>query len=705
MRLDQWLFEQAYFDSREKAKREILAGRVRNDHSGEVLDKPGQKVPKSLRVRIETVERFVGRGGEKLSAFLKEAELDPSGRIVLDVGSSTGGFADCLLQNGAKKVICVDVGSHQLHEKIRENPAVEVFENQDIRSFSHPALSEVEWVTVDCSFISLRKIIPFLKENLPQAKWILLFKPQFEVGSGVAMPGGIVRLADRYRCLHEMLLFLDSIGLNPHMVRDSAVKGTKGNQESFLWVENGKSKATDLQMFRTYDIRGKAYTQLSPIRMKQVGKSLLKRVWAEFPKKKTLKLAVGRDTRPSSPELVAALLEGLSHPNVEVFYLGEISTPMLYLATKHYSLDAGFQVTASHNPKEDNGVKMMIAGQALFGEQIRGLGLEVLGSASDPVMGIDWSNFVSRQAEIETAYLKFVHSDIALKRKFRVAVDCGNGMTGGVAWRVLEKYCSDLEILFEEPDCSFPNHPADPTVAKNLKDLIQLMRKKTFDVGFAFDGDGDRIGVVTPKGRILWGDEILMILAEKLLQEKPQSVVIGEVKCSQKLFQMIRARGGQAIMYKTGHSLMKQKLKELSAPLAGEMSGHLFFGDRFFGFDDGLYAALRVLEVMDHLDLDLDEWIESFPEMITTPEIRMSCPEEEKETRIRKIQEYFSAQGKGDLNTIDGVRVSFPDASWLLARASNTEAVLVFRIEAPHQERLNELKQELETLIGEKLDV
>lgn len=701
MRLDQWLFEQAYFESREKARRAIVAGKVRQARSGELLDKPGQKVPKNLEVQIELGSPYVGRGAEKLAGFLNEAGISLEAKAILDVGASTGGFTDCALQRGARSALCVDVGSHQLHEKIRSDSRVEFYENQDIREFKHPSLSEVDWVFVDCSFISLRKIIPSLLNEVSQAQWILLFKPQFELGKEVAIPGGIVREGDRVRALHEMLLFLDSMGLNPRMLRPSQVKGTKGNQESFLWIDPQAASSKELQMFRTYDVRGRSPELLSPLRMKQIGKALLGRIVASAPKKKKWKVGVGRDNRPSSPFLAEALLEALRMDSrFEVEYLHEVSTPTLYFASKDRKWDAAFQVTASHNPKEDNGLKMLIGGQALFGAEIRGLGLEVLASPELPLEGLDWEDYPSLQADAERAYLKYFRDQFSLKKKFRIAVDCGNGMAGRVARSALEPYASHLEILYETADCRFPNHPADPTVAKNLKELQKLIQGGDFDVGFAFDGDGDRVGVLTRRGRILWGDEILMLLAEKVLKDQPGATVIGEVKCSQKLFQMIKARGGKAIMYKTGHSLMKQKLKELGAPLAGEMSGHLFFGDRFFGFDDGLYAALRVLEVMEELDLDLDDWIESFPSMQNTPEIRVACAEEEKLANMEKIKAYFRKKAEGELNEIDGVRVSFSDGSWILARPSNTEAVLVFRIEAPTEERLELLRAELETLMG-----
>ncbi|TVQ79879.1 MAG: TlyA family rRNA (cytidine-2'-O)-methyltransferase [Bradymonadales bacterium] len=701
MRLDQWLFEEGYFESREKARREILVGRVREKGSGEVLDKPGQRVKSGLQVQILAASRFVSRGGEKLAGFLDETGLQTEGYRCLDVGSSTGGFTDCLLQRGAQSVVAVDVGSHQLHEKLRKDPRVELFENQDVRHFSFESGASFDLSCVDCSFISLRKLLPSLIERLRSKTWIMLFKPQFEVGRGVRMPRGVVPERAAWKCLEEMLLFLDSLGFNSLVIRESQVRGTKGNQEVFIQASIEKQQGRDLlHIFRTYDIRGRAGTELTPQLMRGVGKVLVRRLLSRFPKEKKLRVGLGRDQRPSSPELARALQEGLQHPALELFWAGEVATPSLYFGSQHFSWHAAFQVTASHNPTEDNGLKMLINGQALFGDEIRGIGLEVLARAPELEAQPGELPLIDCHEELQASYLKFLHSDIQLDRKFRVAVDCGNGMGGVLARRALEPFCDKLEILFETVDCRFPNHPADPSVGANMQDLVALMKKDEFDVGFAFDGDADRVGVVTRQGRILWGDEILMLLAEKVLKEKPGSVVIGEVKCSQKLFQMIRDRGGQPVMYRAGHSLMKKRLKELEAPIAGEMSGHLFFGDRFFGFDDGIYAALRVLEVMAVLHLDLDEWINSFPEMTSTPEIRVHCPEDQKQAWVEKIKGLFEKDEGAELNLIDGVRVSFPDQSWVLARASNTEAAMVFRIEALTPDRLEELRARMEKSLG-----
>ncbi len=346
----------------------------------------------------------------------------------------------------------------------------------------------------------------------------------------------------------------------------------------------------------------------------------------------------------------------------------------------------------------------MIAKETLFGEEISKIGQEIsmlspLTEKGDP----RWSEDLRH--ELRLRYIQFLHSQFRFKKKLRIVVDCGNGMTGSIIREALRPYASDLDILYEEVDCRFPNHEADPTIPANLKDLKKAVLERQADVGFSYDGDGDRLGVITSKGRILWGDEILMLLSEWVLKQKPGATIIGEVKCSEKLFRMIESKGGVPLMYRTGHSLIKKKMKEVHAPLAGEMSGHLFFADRYFGFDDAIYATLRVLEVMDQLQLDLDSWIQSYPSSYVTPEIRVECLESEKRDLVLRVQRYFEAKPDVKLHLLDGVRVSFPDSSWALVRASNTQAVLVVRIEAASELRLKELKNEVSEALGRSIDV
>lgn len=717
MRLDQWLFETQKTDSREKARQEILAGHVRHAKSGVILDKPGWKVPKDLDVILTEKSRFVGRAGEKLDGFLNDLEKSDSyssivaGEVCLDVGSSTGGFSDCLLQRGARQVFAVDVGTHQLHEKLRDREDLQLFEQTDIRHFYANSIPlEPRLVTVDVSFISLRKILPHLLQEFPRARYVLLFKPQFELGRHERRKkGGVVYESDAEDCLKDFLQFLESLGLTVLDCEKSKLKGGRGNQEFFILAQQAErieEMGIHLKVFRTYDIRGNAEKDLSDDLFRRVGAALAKRIADEQKKSgaEVFRVGIGRDARESSPRLTAALIEGLkSEARIQIVSLGELSTPMVYFASHRYKLDAVFQVTASHNPKEDNGIKMMLGSNTLFGDEIQKLGeaaqdcdpsqLKIQSKWNDE----DWA------PRLRKDYLSFLHKQFQFGRKFRVAVDSANGMAGMIVRSALEPYCEALEIIHEEVDCQFPNHPADPTVPENMVPLQNLVRSGNFDLGLAYDGDGDRVGLVTPKGRIIWGDEILMLLSEKVLKELPGATIIGEVKCSQKLFSHIEKLGGQPVMYRTGHSLIKKQMKKLKAPIAGEMSGHMFFADRYFGFDDSIYASLRVLECLELLDGDLDSWIESFPESFTTPEMRVELEDQERENRIAAIQSHFEADPAVSLNLIDGVRATFLDGSWALVRSSNTQPVLVVRIEGSSEARLKEVKVLMSSLLGKEL--
>jgi phosphomannomutase/phosphoglucomutase len=349
-------------------------------------------------------------------------------------------------------------------------------------------------------------------------------------------------------------------------------------------------------------------------------------------------------------------------------------------------------------------MKMMLSKNTLFGEDITSIGVEAA-QLPEKELGSAPLQLPSLFKELREKYIRFLHDQFKFSKKYRIVMDTGNGMAGAVARDVFKPYASELEIIYEEVDCRFPNHEADPTVVANLKDLRAKVLEKRADIGFAFDGDGDRLGLITSSGRILWGDEIVMLLSELVLTERPGATIIGEVKCSEKLFRMIEARGGNPLMYKTGHSLIKKKMKEVNAPIAGEMSGHLFFADRYFGFDDAVYGALRVLEVVDKLNLHLDEWITRFPSSFVTPEIRVPCLETEKESLVKGVEKYFSTLSGAKLSKIDGIRVGFADSSWALVRASNTQAVLVVRIEATSEARLEELRKHVSQSLGREIHV
>ncbi len=695
-RIDEWLVEMGLFETIEQARQAMLAGRVREEGSGTILDQPGVKPKKNLKVVIEQPDRFVSRGGLKLDGFLDVAGINLQGMTVIDVGSSTGGFTDCCLQRGASKVIAVDVGTHQLHEKLRADSRVELWENQDIRGFDWTSLGQTPCLAViDVSFISLKLIIPELLKALPRVPLIMLFKPQFELNRDVPKARGVAPLNEAERGLEEMLLFLKGLGLNIRMVQQSAVKGSKGNQETFIWAEALPPK----HIFRTYDIRGHADRDLSDELFFALGFCYGKRLESRL--KGAGRVGVGRDSRVSSPRLFKSFSLGLKASGQKVVYLGEVPTPMTYFAHYQLDLDGVVQITASHNPAQDNGIKMMMLKDTLFGDEIVTFYDEIQTVKVEIPLN---TNPIDEDLSIELRekYLAFLKSSFSFKRSWNLALDCGNGMVGKIAREVFGAVSSSLNILFEQVDCRFPNHEADPTVERNLKDLQAEVARSRADVGFAFDGDGDRLGLITSRGRILWGDEIVMLLSELVLKRQPGATVIGEVKCSQKLFRLISDRGGQPVMYKTGHSLIKKRMKELKAPLAGEMSGHLFFADRFFGFDDATYAALRVLEVVDELGLDLDEWIESFPRTIVTPELRIECREEEKAGLVDRALRSLSKTRGVEVSTIDGIRAQFPDGSWALVRASNTQAVIVVRVESQTQSRVTEILEILQTSMGLK---
>lgn len=692
-RIDEWLVEAGLFETIELARQAMLAGRVREEASGTILDQPGVRPKKNLKVVVETPDRFVSRGGLKLNSFLDVAGIDLRGMTVVDVGSSTGGFTDCCLQRGASKVIAVDVGTHQMHEKLRADSRVELWENQDIRGFEWKRLGKTPSLAViDVSFISLKLIVPEIVKALPSVPLIMLFKPQFELDRDVPKARGVAPLHEAERGLEEMLLFLKGLGLNIRMVQQSAVKGSKGNQETFIWAEALPPK----HIFRTYDIRGHADRDLSDELFFALGFCYGRRLESRLEGTgRSGRVGVGRDSRVSSPRLFKNFALGLKASGQSVVYLGEVPTPMTYFAHYQLDLDGVVQITASHNPAQDNGIKMMMLKDTLFGDEI--------GTFFDEIQRVKVQipldgHFIDEDLSVQLRekYLAFLQSSFSFKRSWNLALDCGNGMVGKIARDVFGAVSSSLNILFEQVDCRFPNHEADPTVEKNLNDLKTEVARTKADIGFAFDGDGDRLGLITARGRILWGDEIVMLLSELVLKRQPGATVIGEVKCSQKLFKLISDRGGLPVMYKTGHSLIKKRMKELKAPLAGEMSGHLFFADRFFGFDDATYAALRVLEVLDELNLDLDEWIEGFPRTIVTPELRIECREEEKAELVERALTALSQTKGVEVTTIDGIRAQFPDGSWALVRASNTQAVIVVRVESQTQARVTEILEILQ---------
>jgi phosphomannomutase/phosphoglucomutase len=353
--------------------------------------------------------------------------------------------------------------------------------------------------------------------------------------------------------------------------------------------------------------------------------------------------------------------------------------------------DGGVMVTASHNPKEYNGFKICYGLDSVHGVEL--LVIHDLIEQSDFEIG---SGKIEKR-EIIPAYLDFVTENVKINRPFRVGVDAGNGTAGIVAAPLLKKFGCELVELYCEPDGTFPNHEADPTVAENMADLIEQVKEKKLDVGIGFDGDGDRIGIIDENGNIVYGDKLLTIFAREILSRKPKATFISEVKCSQVMYDEIEKHGGRAIMWKTGHSRIKQKMKEENAELAGEMSGHIFFADRFFGYDDAIYAACRLLEIMSETGNTVSGLIADLPETYNTPEIRVESPDDVKFEVVEEVAEQF--QGKYKVIDIDGVRVIFEDGSWGLVRASNTQPALVLRFEAPTQKRLDEVRNLIESVL------
>jgi phosphomannomutase/phosphoglucomutase len=390
-------------------------------------------------------------------------------------------------------------------------------------------------------------------------------------------------------------------------------------------------------------------------------------------------MTLGRDCRLSSEEYARAIKEGLMATGISVTDVGLCATPMLYFAIRHYQSDGGVMVTGSHNPPEFNGFKICVGPDTIYGEDIQALRTIMEGGVYAAGHG------TSRTAEVTVAYGDFLYGNVKLHRGLRVIVDGGNGMGGHFIAPILKRLGCRVTCLYCDMDGRFPNHFPDPTVPANLDELIQCVLREKADVGIGLDGDGDRIGIVTDQGEILWGDELLLLFSRFVLKERPGATIIGEVKCSQRLYDDIEKHGGRSIMWKAGHSLIKGKMKEEKAVLAGEMSGHLFFADRYFGYDDALYAAVRLLEILSGTGQKLSELLADVPKSYTTPEIRIDCPDELKFTATQEVKRFFQK----DYKTIDtdGVRIIFTDG-WGLVRASNTQPVLVLRFEASTPETL-----------------
>ncbi|MFC1659376.1 phosphoglucomutase/phosphomannomutase PgmG [Pseudomonadota bacterium] len=441
-------------------------------------------------------------------------------------------------------------------------------------------------------------------------------------------------------------------------------------------------------ILRAYDIRGIFGQTLAAKDAYFLGKSFVKFCSELNKKKKKLKIVIGYDGRKSSLKLSEALIKGLMESGVNVINMGLCPTPMLYFGVKYFESDAGIMITGSHNPPEYNGFKLLLKDRPIFGDDI-----QKIGQIAKEGEFLNASGNV-REENIKLEYIKRITKDFKPGRKLKVAWDCGNGVTG-VVMPMLANYLPTVDslLLYEHVDANFPNHHPDPTIEENLEDLKKAVIRNKCDVGFAFDGDGDRIGVVDSKGEVIWGDQLMMLYAEEILSKYPGATIISEVKASQHLFDRIEELGGNPIMFRTGHSYIKAKMKEVKALFAGEMSGHMFFADIYDGFDDGLYAAIRVLNIIGNKDKKLYEFRKSLPKSFATPELRIEVDDDKKFEIVEEIKHRLK-ELHTDLNDIDGVRVN-TEQGWFLIRASNTQPILIARCEADNKNDLKILKENL----------
>ncbi len=467
------------------------------------------------------------------------------------------------------------------------------------------------------------------------------------------------------------------------------------------------------EIFREYDIRGIADRDLTPPVIEALG-----RAFAAYVKPKGIgDVTVGYDARVSSPRLCENITRGLTAGGLNVTVIGLCPTPTLYFSLYHLKQGAGVMITGSHNPSEFNGFKLCVGKETIYGEEIQKLKQIMMDGSVD--VGQRSSHVAAGSISQRPLLPDYIHHLITLFRasegpRLRAVLDAGNGTAGLAAPEIIRAMGCEVIELFSEPDGRFPNHHPDPTIPKNLTTLIDTVRTQKADIGIAFDGDSDRIGVVDEKGGILWGDQLMVIFSRDILRERPGATFVSEVKCSQGMYDDIRSHGGNAIMWKTGHSLIKAKMKEVHAAMAGEMSGHLFFADRYFGYDDAIYASCRIVEILKKLKTSqgtaasLSNLLADLPKTFNTPEIRFDCPDAIKFKVVGKAQEIFS-QGNGlpqkpkEVITVDGVRAIF-DKGWGLIRASNTQPVLVMRFEAKDPASLasiqSMMEQEVRTIIS-----
>lgn len=445
-------------------------------------------------------------------------------------------------------------------------------------------------------------------------------------------------------------------------------------------------------IFREYDIRGLADHDLTDDVVLAIGKG-----YGTYIQTRGIKtLTIGRDVRLSGERICNVLIEGLLSTGCDVIDFNVIPTPVFYFSAFHYDKNAGIMVTGSHNPKEFNGFKIGLNKTTIYGEQIQELR-----------QLIETSRFKSGKGMLSKFnpipdYINMIQNKIAIKSGVKVVFDPGNGTAGLVIEELFAKLGVEAEYINTEPDGNFPNHLPDPTIPEYMNDLISLVGELHADIGIGFDGDADRIGAIDDQGNIVWGDKLLAVFAQDIIKRKPKSKIVFEVKCSQGVYEYIKSIGGIPIMWKTGHSLIKAKMKQEKAELAGEMSGHMFFSDNYYGFDDAIYASARLLKIIADSDRSLSQFVSDIPFYFSTPEIRISCPDDIKFEVTNSIRDYF--RKKHNILDIDGVRVIFQDG-WGLIRASNTQPVLVMRFEAKTSRRLREIQQLFEEQLAKYIEL
>lgn len=442
------------------------------------------------------------------------------------------------------------------------------------------------------------------------------------------------------------------------------------------------------EIFREYDIRGVVGRDLTDEVVRLIGQGFA----TYISRQGKHRVVVGRDGRLSSPGFREALVQGMVSGGLEVVDIGVCPTPVFYFSLFHFDQEGGMMITGSHNPPEFNGFKVCVGKETIYGEEI-----QELRNLIEERKFVEASGSVSFQ-EVIPAYQNFVLNNIRLEKKIKVVVDSGNGTAGAVAPKILRDLGCEVVELYSQMDGRFPNHFPDPTVPENMKDLIAKVKKIGAAVGIAYDGDADRIGVADHLGNIIWGDQLMILFSREVLQKHPGATIISEVKSSQNLYGDIARHGGRGIMWRAGHSLIKSKMKEEGALLGGEMSGHIFFADRYFGYDDAIYASCRLLEILSHYEKSIPELLGDVPRTFTTPEIRVDCPDEKKFKVVERVRESFRKEYP--IVDVDGVRVLFPDG-WGLVRASNTQPVLVLRFEARSPERLREIQTLMEKRVAE----